>query len=152
MKHLLRTTSENPDFRDLVVLLDADLKIRDGDDHAFYNQFNKIDALRNAVVCYLDGRAVGCGAFRPFDAETVEIKRMFVHPDFRGRGIAGEILAELERWAAASGYTACVLETGKNQPEAIRLYQKSGYAGMPNYGPYAGIDNSVCMRKPIRIQ
>lgn len=149
MKHLLRTTSENADFRALVVLLDADLKIRDGDDHDFYNQFNKIDALRNAVVYYLDGRAVGCGAFRPFDAATVEIKRMFVHPDVRGRGIAGEILAELERWAAASGFAACVLETGKNQPEAIRLYQKSGFTAIPNYGPYAGIDNSVCMKKSI---
>ncbi len=142
-----RSDSDNPDFIQLVRLLDADLAIRDGDDHAFYAQFNKVAALRHTVVVYDHGTPVGCGAFRPFDKNTVEIKRMFVQPEFRGRGIASLVLSELEQWAATLGYTRCVLETGKRQPEAIALYRKNGYADIPNYGQYTGIYNSVCFEK-----
>ena len=100
-------------------------------------------------MAYIDGEAVGCGAFKPFDHQTVEIKRMYVAPAFRGRGIAGQILAELETQANELGYVACVLETGQKQPEAIQLYQKNGYAQIPNYGQYAGVENSVCMKKRV---
>jgi putative acetyltransferase len=149
MLQLTRTTSENPDFRTLVQLLDQDLAERDGAEHAFYAQFNKIDKLNHTVVAYLDGTPVGCGAFKEFTAEQVEIKRMFVQPTHRGQGIARAVLTELERWAQELGYAGCVLETGKKQPEAIRLYQKSGYALIPNYGQYVGVENSVCMQKAI---
>ncbi|HSB93213.1 MAG TPA: GNAT family N-acetyltransferase [Flavitalea sp.] len=147
MTSFLKTDSTNTDFQQLVQLLDADLKFRDGDEHTFYAQFNKIVQVKNVIVCYIDDYAVGCGAFKPFDEDAVEIKRMFVRPEFRGRGLGLEILRALELWAAESGYPACVLETGKKQPEAIQLYQKAGYAIIPNYGQYAGIENSVCMRK-----
>ncbi len=146
---LTRTTSENPDFRSLVQLLDQDLAERDGAEHAFYAQFNKIAALNHAVVAYLNGTPVGCGAFKEFTAELVEIKRMFVQPAHRGQGVAQAVLAELERWAHELGYASGVLETGKKQPEAIRLYQKSGYSLIPNYGQYVGVDNSVCMQKAL---
>jgi putative acetyltransferase len=147
---LKRTTSENLDFQNLVRLLDADLKLRDGEDHAFYSQFNKIDKIKNAVVCYADDLPVGCGAFKEYDTITVEIKRMFVEPGFRGKGIAGSILKELELWAAEINYSTAVLETGKRQPEAIALYQKAGYTIIPNFGQYENIENSVCMKKEIR--
>jgi putative acetyltransferase len=149
MLQLIRTTSENPDFRALVQLLDQDLAERDGAEHAFYAQFNKIAKLKHTVVAYADGVPVGCGAFKEFTAELVEIKRMFVQPTHRGQGVASAVLAELERWAHELGYAGCVLETGKKQPEAIRLYQKSGYALVPNYGQYVGVENSVCMQKAI---
>ena len=149
MPKIIRTTSDNPDFRHLVALLDQDLAIRDGDDHAFYAQFNKVDSIRHAVVAYEDESPVGCGAFKSFDENTVEIKRMFVQPELRGRGIAAAILTELEAWASESGFARCVLETGKKQPEAIRLYQKSGFRTIPNYGQYARVENSVCMEKII---
>jgi putative acetyltransferase len=149
MLQLTRTTSENPDFRTLVQLLDQDLAERDGAEHAFYAQFNKIAKLNHTVVAYLDGTPVGCGAFKEFTAEQVEIKRMFVQPTHRGQGIAPAVLTELEHWAQELGYAGCVLETGKKQPEAIRLYQKSGYALIPNYGQYVGVENSVCMQKAI---
>lgn len=149
MLKIQRTDSENADFRELVRLLDADLAIRDGAEHGFYAQFNKIDSIKNAVVAYENDTAVGCGAFKKFDEETVEIKRMFVRPENRGRGFGLEILKELEVWAAESGYKFAVLETGRKQPEAIWLYQKSGYALIPNYGQYEGIENSVCMRKKL---
>ena len=149
MLKIIRTDSENTDFQALVKLLDADLAIRDGDLHGYYAQFNKIDSLKNAVVAYADDSAVGCGAFKKFDDESVEIKRMFVCPENRGQGIAVEILKELENWAKESDFKAAVLETGKKQPEAIRLYEKSGYELIPNYGQYEGLENSVCMKKSL---
>ena len=144
-----RTTSEDPDFRSLVELLDMDLKIRDGDEHDFYAQFNKIDMIRNAIVGYSGNTPVGCGAFKEYAPDTVEIKRMYVLPGHRGLGIAAEILNELEQWAKEINYTTCVLETGEKQPEAIHLYLKCGYTRIPNYGQYANVANSVCMKKVI---
>ena len=149
MNNLKRTNSDDTDFKNLVVLLDQDLKIRDGEDHDFYNQFNKTDAIKHVVVFYENDIAVGCGAFREKETDTVEIKRMFVHPDYRKKGIASQVLAELERWAKEVNYKFTILETGKNQPEAINLYQKLGYAIIPNYPPYEKMDNSVCMKMTL---
>src|SRR3954464_8084420 len=99
MHKLKRTSSDDSDFRNLVRLLDAELAIRDGSEHTFYAQFNKLDAIKHAVVYYNDDVVVGCGAFKEYDKSTVEIKRMFVHPDFRGKGIGAVVLTELEHWA-----------------------------------------------------
>lgn len=144
---LLRTDSDNADFRELVALLDADLAIRDGADHGFYAQFNKIDKIREVVIAYKDELAVGCGAFKEYSPGVAEIKRMYVRENMRGRGIAGKVLNELEAWAKELNFSGCILETGLKQPEAIRLYQKNDYQTIPNYGQYAGVENSVCMRK-----
>lgn len=149
MANLVRTNSDDADFRKLVVLLDEDLQIRDGAEHAFYAQFNKIDKIRHVVVAYEDEKAVGCGAFREYSANTAEIKRMFVLPEHRKRGIAGQILTELENWVRESDYTECILETGINQPEAIGFYKKNGYEEMASYGQYLNVENSICMRKLI---
>ncbi|MDW8853097.1 GNAT family N-acetyltransferase [Flavobacterium sp. MMLR14_040] len=146
---LKRTNSDDLDFINLVALLDKDLAIRDGEDHGFYNQFNKIDKIKHVVVFYENDIAVGCGAFREKESDSVEIKRMYVHPDHRKKGIASQVLAELERWAAEVKYPYTVLETGKKQPEAIALYQKSGYSIIPNYPPYENVENSVCMKKTL---
>ena len=150
MTNLVRTNSDNSDFRELVALLDQDLQIRDGDEHSFYAQFNKIDKIREVVVAYENEKAVGCGAFKEYSASAAEIKRMFVRPEKRGRGIAGKILTELETWAKELKFSECVLETGVKQPEAIRLYKKSGYETIPSYGQYLNIENSVCMKKLIK--
>jgi putative acetyltransferase len=149
MAQLKRKTSADTDFQNLVALLDKELAIRDGNEHDFYAQFNKIDALKNVVVYFDNGTPIGCGAFKPYDDYTVEIKRMFVQPAHRGKRIAANILTELEHWAAQLNYTACILETGKKQPEAIALYQRSGYTIIPNYRQYLGVENSVCMRKEL---
>lgn len=149
MIKLLRSDSDNLDFRELVRLLDADLAIRDGAEHAFYAQFNKIDKIRHVVVAYENEHAIGCGAFREYEPQTAEIKRMYVREEARGRGIAGQVLAELESWAKELNYAECILETGVKQPEAIRLYQKSGYENFPCYGQYLNVQNSVCMRKSL---
>ena len=146
---IIRTTPEHTDFQNLVQLLDTELEIRDGELHPFYAQFNRLEGIRNVVVYFMDGSAVGCGAIRPFDGGTVEIKRMFVRPEYRARGIGVEILHELESWARELGYATTVLETGKKQPEAIRLYQKSGYEITEKFGPYTKTENSLCMKKWI---
>ena len=146
---IIRTDSSNADFRSLVVLLDQDLAHRDGDEHAFYATYNKIDSIAHVVVAYIGDQPVGCGAIKKYQDQTVEIKRMFVLPEFRGQGIAGKFLTALELWACELGYSEAVLETGKKQPEAIRLYQKSGYTLISNYGQYQGVENSVCMRKRL---
>jgi GNAT superfamily N-acetyltransferase len=146
---LKRTNSDDPDFIALVRHLDAELAVRDGDEHAFYHQFNKIVNLKNVVVAYRGEQAVGCGAIKPLEENEMEVKRMFVPLELRGQGIASQVLSELERWASELGAQACCLETGLRQPEAIALYEKSGYERIPNYGQYAGVDNSVCFRKKL---
>ncbi len=143
------TTSTDPAFRALVGLLDQDLAERNGDANEFYALFNGIAPLQHALVLY-DGEApVGCGAFKPFGDDSVEVKRMYTSPAHRRRGMASQVLRELERWARELGYRSCVLETGLMQPEAIALYEAHGYARIPNYGPYVGIEASVCFEKAL---
>ena len=149
MIKLIRTNSDNPDFRALVNLLDKELRVRDGDAHSFYAQYNKIDKIKYVVVAYLNNIPVGCGAIKEYSKETAEVKRMFVPKEYRGQGIGGIVLKELESWAAELNFSDLILETGKAQPEAIRLYGKSGYTVIANYGQYEKVDNSVCMKKSI---
>lgn len=149
MLKIIRTDSNNKDFQELVRLLDEDLMIRDGAEHSFFAQFNKLDSIKHVVLAYDDEHAVGCGAFKKYDNETAEIKRMFVKLEKRGKGIAVEVLKELEKWASETGFSSAILETGKKQPEAIHLYQKSNYKVIPNFGQYKEVENSVCMKKKL---
>ena len=147
--NLVRTTSDHPDFRRLVAALDADRARRDGAEHAFYHQFNGIAHLNRTVVAYVEGLAVGCGALKEFGHDALEVKRMYTLPDFRGRGVAGRVLRALEQWALEEGFSRCVLETGRRQPEAIALYERYGFARIANFGPYAGVANSLCFEKKL---
>lgn len=144
-----RTTSDNPDFEKLVVQLDAYLAILDGEDHEFYAQFNKTNLLKNAVIAYENDVAVGIGAYKEYDAQTAEMKRMYTHPEYRNKGIASKILNELELWAKEENYSVAILETGYLQHDAIYLYQKLGYTITENFGQYIGVENSVCMKKAL---
>ena len=150
MIKIVRTNAENEDFINLVKKLDADLAVTDGDEHAFYDQFNKLDTIKYVLLAYENETAMGCGAIKEFDAQTMEIKRMYVAPDYRGKGIASELLIALEKWAAELGFSTCILETGTRQSSAIRLYQKSGYNQIPNYGQYAHAENSLCFEKKLK--
>ena len=147
---LTRTNSSNPDFTKLVQLLDADLAARDGEFHAFYDQFNSIKSIKYVVLAYDNEKPLGCGAIKEYSPDTMEIKRMYVPPESRKRGIATKILSELEKWARELSYAKCILETGKGQPEAIGLYRKTGYTLIPNYGQYAEVENSVCFEKELK--
>jgi putative acetyltransferase len=150
MIELIYTNSENPDFIQLVRLLDKDLSVRDGEDHAFYNQFNKIDSIKYVIMAYDNELPVGCGAIKEYDALTMEVKRMYVDDSQRGKGIATLILSALEKWTKTLGYSKCILETGIKQPEAIALYKKNGYRIITNYGQYENVATSVCFEKELK--
>ncbi|TXE16936.1 GNAT family N-acetyltransferase [Psychroserpens burtonensis] len=149
MIKIIRTDSKNRDFNKLVTELDAYLKITDGDEHDFYNQFNGIDILNNVLVAYVNDELAGCGAFKEFESLSVEIKRMFTKPEMRGNGIASAILKALELWASELNYKACVLETGIRQKEAVAFYKKNDYKSITNYSQYVDMENSLCFKKII---
>jgi putative acetyltransferase len=119
--HFLRTDSLNNHFKELVKLLDADLAIRDGADHAFYAQFNKIDLIQHVIVAYENEAPVGCGAFKKYDDTSAEIKRMYVLPQHRNKGIAASVLLQLEQWAkkrrlSINSFRNGIETTGSNPP------------------------------------
>lgn len=149
MIEIKRTNSSNKDFQDLVKKLDQYLAVCDGDEHDFYDQFNKLDNLNNVVLLYLDGIPAGCGAYKEYSPGIAEIKRMYVDPQFRNNGYASAILNQLEIWARENNYKKCILETGKRQLEAIEFYKKCGYQVIDNYEPYKNMKNSICFQMDL---
>ena len=147
--NLERTHKEDPRFLDLVSMLDQDLASRYDDGNVSYAPYNALKKITAVVVAIVDGEPAGCGAFKPFDDGSMEIKRVFVKPAFRGRGISKAMMGELEKWAAEMGYNRAVLETGTNQQEAISLYEGIGYRQMANFEPYVGMKESICYEKPL---
>ncbi len=145
-----RTNSDNLDFQKLVFELDKDLALKNGETNDFFAKYNKIDLIKNVVVVYEADQAVGCGAIKEYEDGIMEIKRMFVQTEKRGKGIAGKILAELQIWAKELGYRKCVLETGDKMVEAIGLYKKNNFVIIPNYGQYTHIESSICFEKEIQ--
>jgi putative acetyltransferase len=108
------------------------------------------DDVAEFVIGYdHNGTAIGCGALRRLDDTSAELKRMFVDPAARGSGVATAILRALETRAAARGWTALRLETGREQPDAVRFYEREGYARIPNFGDYAGVDTSICYERVL---
>jgi putative acetyltransferase len=149
MISIKRTNSDDPNFQELVKLLDLELQERDGEEHVFYAALNKTNTLNYVVVAYDENEPIGCGALRNYSNDTMEVKRMFVPLHQRGQGIASTVLAALETWCRELGIKKCVLETGKKQPEAIALYKKNQYNIIPNFGKYEGVENSVCFEKEL---
>ena len=150
MLTLYRTDAFDPDFVKLVSLLDQELAERDGAEHSFYQQFNHIDHLAHIVLIKENNQAIGCGVIKVMDGQVMEVKRMFVLREMRGRGLASSVLTELETWALELGFRSCRLETGKRQPEAIALYERKGYQRISNYGQYADVMNSICFEKRLK--
>ena len=101
------------------------------------------------VVAREDGQALGCGALRSLGEPVVEIKRMYVRPAARGRGVGAAILADLEARAVALGFRVVRLETGPLQPEAIGLYERVGYRQIPCFGAYAAGAASRCFERRL---
>ncbi len=145
----LKTTSQNIDFQLLTNQLDHYLTGVNGDNDGFFKQFNSINLLQNVIVAYENNEAIGCGAIKKFDDNSMEIKRMYVLPEQRGKGVAQGILAALESWTLELGFEKCVLETSKTMLDAVALYQKCDYKIISNYGQYAGIETSICFEKNL---
>ncbi len=146
---IVKTNSVDNDFLALIKLLDNDLNGRYGNLQKEYDKHNKVDMINDVAVIYVNGAAIGCGAFKEFDSESVEMKRVFVKPENRGQGLSKLIMNELEKTAKSKGYKYAMLETGIKQHEAIGLYTKLGYGVTENFGPYVGMETSVCMRKEL---
>ncbi len=149
MFKIIRTTSDNIDFQELIEILDDDLTMRYGIAQAQNDVYNKIESLDTVVIGYLESNPIACGCFKSYNNTTTEIKRMFVKSENRGSGIAAMVLQELENWAIEKKFSEVVLETGSEQPEAIKFYTKRGYFKIDNYGQYIGNLNSVCMYKKL---
>ena len=146
---LKRTNSTDADFQHLVNYLNDYLAIVDGEEHEFYSQFNHIDQLNHVVVAYVNNQPVACGAMKPSEPGSMEIKRMYTLESARGKGLAKRVLSALEEWAIESGYHTCILETGIRLPDAIALYEKMGYQRIDNYGQYINVENSRCFEKKL---
>ena len=139
---------DSPDAAQLMAELRAELGERYGGDFEPGEKPNA-DDVALFVVARENGRALGCGALRSLGEPVAEIKRMFVRPDARGRGVGAAILGELEREAVARGFRVVRLETGPLQPEAVRLYAGAGYREIPCFGAYAGAAASRCFERRI---
>lgn len=148
---IVMTDSQNVDFIKLIELLDEDLDGRYGELQKKYKQHNKIDFIKDVVVIYKNGEPVACGAFKEFDNISVEMKRIFVKKEYRRQGLSKLIMNKLEETAKTEGYKFAVLETGQKQYEAINLYKTLDYEVIPNYGPYIGNINSICMKKLLKL-
>lgn len=148
MLTILRTNSENQEFKKLVKLLNSDLAERDGEDHPL-SKFNAIVNIKHVVLANYNNKTVGCGAIVNYNLEIMEIKRMYVSPEVRGKRIGTKILLELEKWAKELGSSRCLLFTGSKQPEANRLYKRSGYKQIQKYGELIEIEDSLCFAKEI---
>jgi putative acetyltransferase len=146
---LKRTTSSDQDFQMLVKLLDYELWNELNEDMQTYDQYNKVPDLTTVMLLYIQDEPVACGCFKRFDNETAEIKRMFVKKSFRGLGLSKEILHGLEQWAMETGYQQCILETSIHFETAKTLYQSNGYSVIPNYPPYVGLEESICLKKEL---
>jgi putative acetyltransferase len=139
---------DSEDGRRLIQRLDEDLLQRYPATaiHGLHPQ-DIADPHLTFLVASVDGHALGCGALRPLEPGVGEVKRMFVLPEFRGRGIARQILMALESTARERGYSTLRLDTGTRQPEAIGLYRSAGYSKIPCFGEYADDLFSVCFEK-----
>ena len=150
MAVLFRTSPSHSDFKQLITELDSELWLRYPTIQQNFAPHNKIEESARVVIAYVGNRPVGCGCFRAMDDPgCIEIKRMYVAPDFRGQGIAKLILSELERWAIDEGFNQSKLETGFNQPEAIAVYRRCDYELISNYPPYTDMKESMCMGKML---
>lgn len=147
--NLKEHSSSHKHFKALTRMLDWELFERYGDAQAAFDPHNRLTSISTALVGYEDGTPVACGCFKKISGQKVEIKRMFVVPEFRGKGTATVLLTALEYWAARLGFSIARIETGKGQPEAISLYKKAGYVIIPNFSPYEGVDNVICMEKGL---
>lgn len=149
---LIVTDSQNTDFAELIELLDEDLDERYGELQKKYKKFNTVDFIKDVVVVRKNGEAVACGAFKEFDSNSVEIKRVFVKKEYRRQGLSKLVMDKLEEMAESKGYEYSWLQTGQKQHEAISLYKNRGYGVIPNYGPYTGDSNSICMKKQLHLE
>ncbi len=149
MIEIIRTNSDDRRFKNLILELDNDLTTRYSQADYRFDANIQLNALDTAIIAQISNITVGCGCFKEINSRTIEIKRMYVNPYFRGFGVASQMIDALTRWGKELFYDTAVLETGIKQPEAIKLYEKHGFAKIPSFAPYIEIPNSICMGKSL---
>lgn len=145
------TDGEDPDFAMLCGRLDNALdEIVGGSfQRSGYGQYNRRDSIHDVIVVYKEGGPVACGAFKLYDEDHAELKRIYVEPSYRNMGLGAELVRRLEAKAKIKGYRWCILETGKPLEAACYMYKRAGYKITPNYGQYADMPDSICMERKI---
>jgi N-acetylglutamate synthase and related acetyltransferases len=116
-------------------------------DRSQYTQYNQTDDIHDVILVYDQNEPVGCASYKKYDSEPAEVKRVFIRPQYRGQGISKIMLKKLEMRAVEQGYRAFILEAGELLVSAMKLYEVLGYVIVPNYGQYAEMPDSICMRK-----
>ena len=142
----------SPVVQQLISALNSELEERypeEGANHFRLDPEEVADGRGAFLVAYIGGQPVGCGAVRRIESTVAEIKRMYVAPQARGRGVGRQVLLQLEAEARRLGATRLVLETGPRQPEALALYRRAGFIEIPQFGEYVGAEFSVCMAKNL---
>ena len=149
---IIKTTSDNLDFHNLVYELDVHLTEFYGNKVKFFEKHNTVENIKNVILLFDGKNPIGCGGIKKYSNTVMEVKRMYVKPDYRGQGIASQILTSLENWALELGYSSTILETMKVKESVIKLYEKNGYKIIPNYGQYENVDESICMQKVLNLK
>ncbi len=150
MIQMFKTNIHHPKFKFLVEQLDQELVDMYGEQMEFFGPHNILKEDTFALVALQDDEPVAIGAFREMNKDgDVEIKRMFVPVQHRGKGFSKMILKELENWAKEKNYTCSKLETGDKNVTAISLYLNAGYEKIDLFEPYIGIENSLCFAKKL---
>jgi putative acetyltransferase len=141
-----------PAAQELIACLNDELSERYPDPAARHFRLDADEVLtgRGAfLIAYVDARPAGCGALRTIEEGVGEIKRMYVRPSERGRGIGRALLEALEAEARRMGMRRLILETGIRQHEALALYRNCGFLPVPPFGEYMGSPLSVCMARDL---
>lgn len=145
------TDGRNKDFIGLCHNLDDFLNELVGgeENRAKYIPYNSLDDIHDVIIAYDGDKAAGCASFKKYDDECAEVKRVFICAEYRGRGISKKLMENLENAARNKGFTYLVLESGEPLVAAMKLYRSLGYYVIPNYGQYADMPESVCMKKKL---
>ena len=107
--------------------------------------YNLSESISDVLLAYMDGVAVGCAGLKKYNDSDVEIKRVWVEPDYRGRHIATELMNRIEDKAREMGFKRAVLQTRPIMEDAVGLYEKRGYELIGNYPPYDKLEGAICM-------
>ena len=152
-RELRLTGGDDPKFRALVRKLDREYVDRFGETALQYQPYNTLEKIEAACLLLVDGTPAACGAIQPLDGDAAELKRVYVLPEFRRRGLARQVIEQLELQALFHGYRFLALETGRAMTlsisEAVALYTKLGYQETKPWGPFAGDELCLCMKKEL---
>lgn len=143
---------DHPDFAACSESLEAYLNEAAGGaaKRSAFAPFNSLAGIHDVLLAYDQETVAGCACLKPYDAEALLVKRVWVFPEYRGRHIARRLLAQLEQRAKEQGYSALLLQTRQECRAAERLYQGAGFVRVENFPPYEGLKEALCYRKELK--